>query len=553
MKKILIILLALAICFSGCWNVEIVDPREETVSLEKEPETEEISEEFVEEIILNFGAEKESDGTYRVVEPFSFYFGTGDYEDFKIVDTSANSLYGMGAMLGKEYIKEIYVSDLKYDVYEAETFENMVYKYFGISEEVLKNTIHYNEFEELGEAGYYWLDGPYYIDENPSVKLLGFEKIENLIYIYLTVDYNDDSQDKSRNLIIKLLPDGGYNYVSYVSYKTKDEYPEPEKVYFRFDEAEEPKTLSVGDYFGEWKLENLEIDYDESGSAMIDSIDADFSGNLTMAGYIELSPLSVPFYEFIPSEYDLSRIPGAVAGGFKEKFSHFGLKIPEGLGNSPNLDHGETLPCIIKVSGYHLSRAYTEGVDFFDVVEIKPIGSKVELSPLQKEIILNFGAREAEFGTIRSNKTTSLYFNTEGFSDGTKLNETSYFSWVMFYLGKEYDYETQKELFTGAGEGMGWAFPSEYYEPAVYKYFGVPAEELRKSEIYNPEKDYYNIPFGGGIGDYPYIVVNSIDETEEKVVFHITLVHIIEKNIDMDLTVKLLPDGGYNYVSYLPE
>ena len=217
MKKILIILLALAICFSGCgWNVEIVDPREETVSLEKEPETEEISEEFVEEVILNFGAEKESDGTYRVVEPFSFYFGTGDYEDFKIVDTSANSLYGMGAMLGKEYIKEIYVSDLKYDVYEAETFENMVYKYFGISAEVLKNTIHYNEFEELGEAGYYWLDGPYYIDENPSVKLLGFEKIENLIYIYLTVDYNDDSQDKSRNLIIKLLPDGGYNYVSYL-------------------------------------------------------------------------------------------------------------------------------------------------------------------------------------------------------------------------------------------------------------------------------------------------------------------------------------------------
>ncbi|MBQ5328961.1 MAG: hypothetical protein J6J15_07250 [Oscillospiraceae bacterium] len=34
MKKILIILLALAICFSGCWNVEIVDPREETVQLE---------------------------------------------------------------------------------------------------------------------------------------------------------------------------------------------------------------------------------------------------------------------------------------------------------------------------------------------------------------------------------------------------------------------------------------------------------------------------------------------------------------------------------------
>ena len=100
---------------------------------------------------------------------------------------------------------------------------------------------------------------------------------------------------------------------------------------------------------------------------------------------------------------------------------------------------------------------------------------------------------------------------------------------------------------------MGWAFPSEYYEPAVYKYFGVPAEELRKSEIYNAERDYYNIPFDCGIGDYPYIIVNSVEETEETVVFHITLVHIIDKNFDMALTVKLLPDGGYNYVSYLPE
>ena len=474
MKKLFALVLIFALLLSACEKTEepvVVEPNEEPSEIENS-ETEEISEEFVEEIIINFGAEKLENGTYCVTEPFSFYRGTEKYEDFKIIDTSANSLYGMGAMLGKEYIKEIYVSDLKYDVYEAETFENMVYKYFGISSEVLKNTIHYNEFEELDGAGYYWLDGPYYIDENPSVTLENFEKNTDSLIVNLKVDYEKEA-DVSGVLTVKLLPEGGYNYVSYVSYKTKDEHPEPEKVYFRFDETEEPKTLSVGDYFGEWKLENLEIDYDESGSAMIDSIDADFSGNLTMAGYIELCPLSEPFYEFIPSEYDLPRIPGAVAEGFKEKFSHFGLKIPEGLENSPNLDHGETLPCIIKVSGYHLSRAYTEGADFFDVVEIKPIGSKVELSPLQKEMILNFGAKEKEFGTIRSNKTTSLYFNTEGYEDMSKLDGTYYFGWAMFYFQNNYDHETQKDLFGGAGEGMGWAFPSEYYEPAVYRYFVI--------------------------------------------------------------------------------
>ena len=541
MKKILIILLALAICFSGCWNVEIVDPREETVSLEKEPETEEISEEFVEEVILNFGAVKKEDGTFISDKTSGFLF-ENIFEDASQLETKYYFFWATEKFTQK-YNGDLTQFESPHGIgysFPAEEFEEIIGTYFGTTPEKLREDgIFY-----CSEHDAYCSPGATGFGAQYDVEILSHTKNGNELSIRLSVENN------ILCLKVLLTENGGYRFLSYLSEKGKWE---PEKVYFRFDEAEEPKTLSVGDYFGEWKLENLEIDYDESGSAMIDSIDADFSGNLTMAGYIELSPLSVPFYEFIPSEYDLSRIPGAVAGGFKEKFSHFGLKIPEGLGNSPNLDHGETLPCIIKVSGYHLSRAYTEGVDFFDVVEIKPIGSKVELSPLQKEIILNFGAREAEFGTIRSNKTTSLYFNTEGFSDGTKLNETSYFSWVMFYLGKEYDYETQKELFTGAGEGMGWAFPSEYYEPAVYKYFGVPAEELRKSEIYNPEKDYYNIPFGGGIGDYPYIVVNSIDETEEKVVFHITLVHIIEKNIDMALTVKLIPDGGYNYVSYLPE
>ena len=541
MKKILIILLALAICFSGCWNVEIVDPREETVSLEKEPETEEISEEFVEEVILNFGAVKKEDGTFISDKTSGFLF-ENIFEDASQLETKYYFFWATEKFTQK-YNGDLTQFESPHGIgysFPAEEFEEIIGTYFGTTPEKLREDgIFY-----CSEHDAYCSPGATGFGAQYDVEILSHTKNGNELSIRLSVENN------ILCLKVLLTENGGYRFLSYLSEKGKWG---PEKVYFRFDEADEPNTLSVGDYFGEWKLENLEIDYDESGSAMIDSIDADFSGNLTMAGYIELSPLSVPFYEFIPSEYDLSRIPGAVAGGFKEKFSHFGLKIPEGLGNSPNLDHGETLPCIIKVSGYHLSRAYTEGVDFFDVVEIKPIGSKVELSPLQKEIILNFGAREAEFGTIRSNKTTSLYFNTEGFSDGTKLNETSYFSWVMFYLGKEYDYETQKELFTGAGEGMGWAFPSEYYEPAVYKYFGVPAEELRKREIYNPEKDYYNIPFGGGIGDYPYIVVNSIDETEEKVVFHITLVHIIEKNIDMALTVKLIPDGGYNYVSYLPE
>lgn len=174
---------------------------------------------------------------------------------------------------------------------------------------------------------------------------------------------------------------------------------------------------------------------------------------------------------------------------------------------------------------------------------------------LYEEIILNFGAKKGEDGIIRINKTVSLYNLTDGFEDGKKLDENSYFSWAMFYFNKEYSHEERLELFSGAGENMGWAYPSEYYEPAIFEYFGVPAEELRKGELYNAEKDYYHIGGGGGVGISPAIIIRDIEEKGENIVFHITLDSDIEgwEVFDMVLTAKLLPEGGYNYISYLPD
>ena len=70
MKKLFIILFALMLVLSGCGReVKIVDPSEQIAELEK-PETEKpseentVTEEFVEEIVLNFGAEKLGEGKY---------------------------------------------------------------------------------------------------------------------------------------------------------------------------------------------------------------------------------------------------------------------------------------------------------------------------------------------------------------------------------------------------------------------------------------------------------------------------------------------------------
>ncbi len=560
MKKLFIILFALILMLSGCgWNIEIVDPTEQTselkkTELEEKEEPGEITEGFIEEIVLNFGAEKEADGTYRVKELFSFYRNTGGYEDFQVIDESANFLYGMGAMLGKEYIEEIYVSDLRYEVYNAETFENIVYKYFGISADVLKNTIHYNEFEELGGTGYYWLQGPYYLEEDPCVTLENFEENADSLIINLKIDYKKEA-DVSGVLTVKLLPEGGYNYISYASEKI--EGTEPKKVEtLCFIFGSEPKEMKTGESYANWTFENAEALYNSDG--LMKYVTAEFSADFDMVlvGYIERNPLfdlSENIFDFTPWAGDEGKIPGICNTPFTEKARHFMLDSTGGI-NIPELDYDERFPCKVTLNSYTINRGYTMTSDCANLVSFEPLLGKAKLNELQEEMILNFGAVKTDFGAIQAKKTGSLYFNTEGYEDLSKLGETSYFVWAMFHFQSIYDHKTQKELFSGAGEENGWAFPSEYYEPAVYKYFGVSAEELRKSEIYNAEKDYYNIVLGGGIGDTPFIIVNSVEETTETVVFHISLLHYFdENNADMALTVKLLSDGGYNYVSYLPE
>ncbi|MBR2640137.1 MAG: hypothetical protein IKD39_06175 [Oscillospiraceae bacterium] len=77
MKKLFALVLVLALLLSGCgWSVEIVDPREDNASIEKEPETEGISEDLVEEIVLAFGAEKLEDGTFISDKTGGFLYET---------------------------------------------------------------------------------------------------------------------------------------------------------------------------------------------------------------------------------------------------------------------------------------------------------------------------------------------------------------------------------------------------------------------------------------------------------------------------------------------
>ena len=333
----------------------------------------------------------------------------------------------------------------------------------------------------------------------------------------------------------------------------KTEKEEPQKLFFSF--GGEPIEMGEGDSYSYWKVEKIDANYDASDPELLNDVSVKFSGEreIVLDGYIERNGILEGAFDFIPRSEVEDRVPKICNTDFKEYSEHFMINNPENF-NIPELGENETFPCRIKIDSYTLNRGYMMTSDGANVVSFEPLLGEAKLTELQEEMILNFGAKKRDFGAIEAEKTGSLYFDSEGFSDGENLSEISYFIWAESYFKNNYDYETIQKLFSGDGEEMGLVYPSEYYEPLIFEYFGVPAEILRKGELYNAEKDYYSEVFGGGIGDTPYVLVNSIDETEENVVFHISLKHYFPGNdFDMVLTVKLLPEGGYNYISYLPE
>ena len=325
--------------------------------------------------------------------------------------------------------------------------------------------------------------------------------------------------------------------------------PEEEQVSMTFKLGSNGETVELfpGDSIGEWKLENLEIDYDESGFAEFDSIEAEFSGNVELKGHIERNPMAELAYDFIIDRSEYNRMPFLVSKDFKEFRGHFVMNIPEGLENSPKLDWNETLPAKITISGFRINCAFTETFDGADVVKIEPLSE--EIPALYKDMLINFGAKVNESGELVVKKGVNFYYDVVGVSDYLLEDSIRFHSWAM----SRSDLITKIEVSLPGFSDKVYAYPAEIFESEVFKYFGRTAESLRVPGFYYEEQNCYFLDGHGGIGEIPFIVVNNIEENDDMVTFHITLDYEFDNDRDMALTVKLLPDGGYNYVSYLRE
>lgn len=183
------------------------------------------------------------------------------------------------------------------------------------------------------------------------------------------------------------------------------------------------------------------------------------------------------------------------------------------------------------------------------VSEIEETETEEEKQDFYEEMLINFGGIINYEGKLAARKGISFYYNEEGYSDFSAEDPKSFYSWIE----SRTSVEDRMEVLIPGFNGNVFAYSADFFESEVFKYFGRTAESLRVSDFYYPEQNCYFIDGHGGIGDVPYILVNSIAENSDFINFYLTLDYSFEDDINMILTVKLLPDGGYNYISYVSE
>ncbi|MBQ3236549.1 MAG: hypothetical protein IJA92_03380 [Oscillospiraceae bacterium] len=522
MKKFVLffVILALAFAFSGCGAEEL--PEENTGKLK--PVIEEKEPEAAEKITFKLGAEGEEKeysvgdkiGEWEIAELYIDREENGDYfeisADFK------------GSLTFEGYIERNGIVEEGYDFIPNETsLEKMPYLVAG-------------DFSEIRPS--FFLHFPEEFENPPS---LDFEESAN---VRITVS------GFSLNRAPRMGMDG-FDVVSIEYLDEKSEVPpKAEKAAFKIGYNGKEKMLSKGDKLDIWTLEKLNAYKDEEkGEGFYTSVSATFSGEIKLTGYIDLNPYNGAGYQFTIIDHDdCEKMPVLVSENLANFRQEFLIEGPA-TENIPKLEEGEYFPCYLTIKSYTINRGYTETFDSAEVIKIEIPEKDTGLPKLYEDILVKFGAWVNDYGKLMVEKGISLYYNTNG-SVFTEEYAEGIYCWITSNTPREERIEISVPGYTEKLHALS----AEYFEAEVYKYFGIPAEKLRESEIYYPDKECYFLEYGGGIGETPFLVINEIEENGDTVIFHLTLDYTYtDGNYDMALTVKLLTDGGYNYISYMPE
>lgn len=167
---------------------------------------------------------------------------------------------------------------------------------------------------------------------------------------------------------------------------------------------------------------------------------------------------------------------------------------------------------------------------------------------LYKEMLVNFGGTCKFDGSIVVSRKGSFYDFAEGIEDCSAMEPNSYYTWIVSRTEN-----SDKVKVTPAGfESEVYAYSADFFEGEVTEYFGVSAEYLQGSEFYYSEPGCYYSDAVSSSEEYTYVEYVSAEKSGDSVTIHFTLTNT-SGSTNHALKVKLLADGGYNYVSYIAE
>lgn len=167
---------------------------------------------------------------------------------------------------------------------------------------------------------------------------------------------------------------------------------------------------------------------------------------------------------------------------------------------------------------------------------------------LYKEMLVNFGGTCKFDGSIVVSRKGSFYDFAEGIEDCSAMEPNSYYTWIVSRTEN-----SNKVKVTPAGfESEVYAYSADFFEGEVTEYFGVSAEYLQGSEFYYSEPGCYYSDAVSSSEEYTYVEYVSAEKSDDSVTIHFTLTNT-SGSTNHALKVKLLADGGYNYVSYIAE
>ncbi|MBR2042363.1 MAG: hypothetical protein IJ945_08340 [Oscillospiraceae bacterium] len=170
-----------------------------------------------------------------------------------------------------------------------------------------------------------------------------------------------------------------------------------------------------------------------------------------------------------------------------------------------------------------------------------------ETPALYEEMLVNFGGTYRHDGSIIVNRKGSFYDLREGIEDCSAMTADSYYTWVV---SRTENSDKIKVMLSGFDSEV-YAYSADFYEGEIAKYFGVSAEELRACDYYYADQNCYYYEGVPAAGDYVSVEYVSAEEIDDTVAINFTLTDA-NGSTNHVLTVKILPDGGYNYLSYLP-